>query len=49
MQQFFRLPTDKFVARYDKAQLEKMRKEYIAKNLDENSEDIGNYWDNKEN
>jgi len=26
-----------------------MRKEYIAKNLDENSEDIGNYWDNKEN
>ena len=49
MQQFFRLPTDKFVARYDKAQLEKMRKEYIANNLDENSEDIGNYWDNKEN
>lgn len=49
MQQFFRLPTDKFVAKYDKAQLEKMRKEYIANNLDDNNEDIGNYWDNKEN
>tara|TARA_R110000824_G_scaffold261868_5_gene450611 strand:+ start:1 stop:5265 length:5265 start_codon:yes stop_codon:yes gene_type:complete len=49
MQQFFRIPTDKFVARYDKAQLEKMRKEYIENNLDEMSEDLGNEWDNKEN
>ena len=49
MQQFFRIPTDKFVARYDKAQLEKMRKEYIENNLDEMGEDLGNEWDNKEN
>ena len=49
MQQFFRIPTDKFVARYDKAQLEKMRKEYIENNIDEMSEDLGNEWDNKEN
>ena len=49
MQQFFRIPTDKFMAKYDRAQLEEMRKDYIENNLNDMYEDLGNEWDNKEN
>ena len=48
MQQFFRLPTDKFVRRYEKAQIEDMRKDYIANTLDDLDQE-GEEWDNKEN
>jgi hypothetical protein len=49
MQQFFRIPTDKFMAKYDRAQLEEMRKDYIENNLNDMYEDLGNEWENKEN
>ena len=49
MQQFFRIPTDKFMDKYDRSQLEEMRKEYIENNLNDMYEDLGNEWDNKEN
>jgi len=48
MQQFFRLPTDKFVRRYEKKQIEDMRKDYIATTLDDLDQE-GEEWDNKEN
>tara|TARA_R110002074_G_scaffold117415_1_gene249451 strand:- start:755 stop:9013 length:8259 start_codon:yes stop_codon:yes gene_type:complete len=48
MQQFFRLPTDKFVRRYKKSEVEDMRKDYIATTLDDLDQE-GEEWDNKEN
>jgi len=48
MQQFFRLPTDKFVRRYEKKQIEDMRKDYIANTLSDLDQE-GEEWDNKEN
>ena len=48
MQQFFRLPTDKFVRRYEKKQIEDMRKDYIANTLNDLDQE-GEEWDNKEN
>jgi hypothetical protein len=48
MQQFFRLPTDKFVRRYKKSEVEDMRKDYIANTLDDLDQE-GEEWDNKEN
>ncbi len=49
MQQFVRIPTDKFRRDYDRAQLEKMRKEYIESTIDDLYESEGEDWDNKEN
>jgi hypothetical protein len=37
------------MAKYDRAQLEEMRKDYIENNLNDMYEDLGNEWDNKEN
>ena len=49
MQQFVRIPTDKFQRDYDRAQIEKMRKDYIESTLDDLYEPQGEEWDNKEN
>ena len=49
MQQFFRIPTDKFQRDYDRAQLQKMRKDHIESTLDDLYEPQGEEWDNKEN
>jgi len=49
MQQFFRIPTDKFRRRYDRAQIKDMRKEYITSSIDDLTESQGEEWDNKEN
>ena len=49
MQQFFRIPTDKFRRRYDKAELEDMRREYITNSINDIMEPEAEDWDNKEN
>ena len=49
MQQFVRIPTDKFQRRYDRGQVEKMRKDYIESTLEDLYEPQGEEWDNKEN
>ena len=49
MQQFLRIPTDKFQHSYDRAQVMQDRKDYIESNLDDSYEPQGEEWDNKEN
>ena len=49
MQQFLRIPTDKFQHSYDRAQVMQDRKDYIESNLDDSYESQGEEWDNKEN